>query len=72
MTCRKSRRPKLSLARDIDRWLTVMALSLEGLGWPTAADLWLAELSRELADNVPTPDQTSTQSPDTAPEGEPR
>ena len=58
------------LAGRIDRWLTIMALSLEGLGWPTAAELWLAELPRTSDDTPQQPDAASAQSRQAAPEGD--
>ncbi|HUN41205.1 MAG TPA: hypothetical protein VMU81_13025 [Acetobacteraceae bacterium] len=71
MTWWRAKQSKQPLGNRIDRWLTVMALSLEGLGWPTAADLWLAELSRPPDASAQAPDAMPTPSSDPASEGDP-
>ncbi|HUB16109.1 MAG TPA: hypothetical protein VMB34_29455 [Acetobacteraceae bacterium] len=58
-------------AGRIDRWLTIMALSLEGLGWPTAAELWLAELSRPPANDPPLPDPPTQSAAGPTTQGDP-
>lgn len=60
---------KPPLTERINRWLIVMALSLEGLGWPTAAELWLAELSRP-PETQDAPLSHATPAPDIGPEGD--